>query len=93
MMSPMTLILQKVRIGATHAGISVDGKTTQKIISLIRNNPEITRTELAEQTGLSADGIKRQLKQLKDKGVIRRVGPDKGGHREIAADESEVKIK
>ena len=58
-------------------------KTTQKIIELIRNYPEITKEELAEKCGVTSDGIKWQLKKLKSQGIIRRVGPDKGGHWEI----------
>ena len=58
-------------------------KTTQKILSLIERNSNITRQELAELCGISPDGIKWQLKKMQDKGLIRRVGPDKGGHWEI----------
>jgi len=49
-------------------------KTTQKILSLLTENPELTRCELAKQVGLSEDGIKKK------RGIIRRIGPDKGGH-------------
>ena len=58
-------------------------KTTQKIIELIRNYPEITTEELAVKCGVTKDGIKWQLKKLKSQDIIRRVGPDKGGHWEI----------
>jgi predicted HTH transcriptional regulator len=58
-------------------------KTTQKILSLIKQKSDITRQELAEACGISSDGIKWQLKKLQEKGAIRRVGPDKGGHWEI----------
>ncbi len=58
-------------------------KTTQKIIELIRNYPEITQKELAQKCDISSEGIKWQLKKLKRQGVVRRVGPDKGGHWEL----------
>ena len=58
-------------------------KTAQKILSLLRNYPGITRAELAGKCGLSASGIKWQLKRLKDSGLIRRIGADKGGYWEI----------
>ena len=32
---------------------------------------------------LAQDGIKWQLRQMQQQGLIRRVGPDKGGHWEI----------
>ena len=55
-------------------------KTTQKIMELIKQNPELTRRELAEKIGISDSGIKFSLNQLKKKGAIKRVGPDKGGY-------------
>lgn len=58
-------------------------KTTQKILELIRQNPEISRSQLAEECGISPDGIKWQLKKLKENKIIRHIGPDKGGHWEI----------
>ena len=64
-------------------------KTTQKILDIIKTNPYITRTELADFTGISPDGIKWQLKQLKDKKVITRVGADKGGYWKISSGAAE----
>lgn len=58
-------------------------KTVQKIIALIRQNPGITRQELAMELGLTDSGIKYHLKKMQDKGLLRRVGPDKGGHWEV----------
>ena len=60
-------------------------KTTQKILDIIKTNPYVTRTELSDLTGISPDGIKWQLKQLKDKKVITRVGADKGGYWKIVS--------
>lgn len=70
-------------------------KTTQKtniiltdaqkeIIELIRSNNSITRKQMADtiQT-ISVDGIKYNLRRLQELGVIRRVGPDKGGYWEV----------
>jgi len=58
-------------------------KTAQKIIDLISREPEITRQRLAEAIGITDSGVKYQLRQLQEKGLIRRVGPDKGGHWEV----------
>lgn len=55
-------------------------ETTQKILQILGSNPKATRKELAEKTGLTADGIKWNLNKLKKEGIIRRIGPDKGGH-------------
>ena len=58
-------------------------KTTQKIIELIKGNEEISTEELAEMCGLTRDGINYQIRKLKQQGIIRRIGPDKGRHWEI----------
>ena len=58
-------------------------KTTQKILDIIKNNPQVTRKELAELVGITADGIKWNLEKLKETGKIRRIGPDKGGKWDI----------
>jgi predicted HTH transcriptional regulator len=59
-------------------------KTTQKILELIKENPYITRKELAEKIGhITEDGIKYHLNKMKKEGKIKRVGPDKGGHWKI----------
>jgi len=58
-------------------------KTPQKIVALIRQKPEITRQELAAELGITDSGVKYHLKKMQDKGLIRRVGADKGGHWEL----------
>ncbi len=42
-----------------------------------------TIPQLQECLGMSRNGVKKALERLKTSGVIRRVGPDKGGHWEI----------
>jgi ATP-dependent DNA helicase RecG len=59
-------------------------KTTQKIFALIQHKLEITRQELAIELGITDSGVKYHLKKMQAKGLIRRVGPDKGGHWEVA---------
>ena len=58
-------------------------KTTQKILEQIKLNPYISREELAEVCGVTTDGIKYNIRKLRESGVIKRVGPDKGGHWEV----------
>jgi len=57
--------------------------TQEKIIAMIRKTPSVTRFELAQQIGLSPDGIKYHLKRLRDNGKIHHVGPTKAGYWEI----------
>jgi ATP-dependent DNA helicase RecG len=58
-------------------------QTTQKITALIRQNPEITRQELAMALGITDSGVKYHLKKMQDKGLLHRVGPDRGGYWEV----------
>ena len=62
-------------------------KTTQKlsrkqeeILLYLKNNPKASRKDLTDNIiDLTEDGVKYNLKRLKEFGLIRRVGPDKGG--------------
>ena len=58
-------------------------KTEDKIIELIRDNPNITITQIMIKTGLSDPGVKKNLKQLKEKGIIKRIGFRKKGYWEV----------
>ena len=59
------------------------GKTREKIINIITENPKITSKELSEKTGITIKGIEWQLKKLKSENIIVRIGSDKGGHWEV----------
>ena len=55
-------------------------KTTQeKIINLIKKNPAITQVEMTKILDLTRDGISYNIKILKEKGIIERVGSTKNG--------------
>ena len=55
-------------------------KTTQeKIIDLMKKNPSITQVEMAKILDLTRDGISYNIKKLKEKGIIERVGSTKNG--------------
>ena len=53
--------------------------TQEKIIKLIKDNPSITQTQMANALGLTRDGISYNIKRLKDKGIIERAGATKNG--------------
>ena len=57
------------------------------IISAILSNPRITQSELAKQLGISVVHVSKNMKKLQLQGIIRRIGPDKGGHWEIITDQ------
>ena len=58
-------------------------ETALQIINEIRNNPNVTLSEMAEIIGVSRRWIATNMKQLQDTGIVKRVGPNKGGHWEI----------
>ena len=58
-------------------------KSSQKILELISASPSITISEIADRLGMTTRGVDKNIKRLKEQGVIRRVGPDKGGHWEV----------
>ena len=57
-----------------------------RIISEIQSNARITIQALAEICGKNRDTIRVHLRNMQQKGLVKRVGPDKGGHWEISLD-------
>ena len=56
---------------------------SQKILALLRADPTLTIAGLAAALGLSDRAIKNRLAELKRQGLLRRIGPDKGGRWEV----------
>ncbi len=54
-------------------------KTRDRIIRLLRSDPKLSAGSLAAEIGISEKGIRRQLSTLKANGILRRIGPDRGG--------------
>ena len=48
------------------------------ILELIKEKPQISRSEISHKMGLHESSVKRRLKMMVDKGVIQRIGSDKG---------------
>ncbi|MDR3184789.1 MAG: putative DNA binding domain-containing protein [Prevotellaceae bacterium] len=66
--------------GATQDTTQENGDTTQeRILGMIRGNPDITRRELAVLLGITPDGVKYHLDKLRRADVIRHVGATKSG--------------
>mgnify|MGYP001571510745 CR=1 FL=1 len=59
------------------------GKTSGKIVDLMRQRRDITIPEIAEILGKTPRAIEMQVNKLKAEAVIGRVGPAKGGHWEV----------
>ncbi len=58
-----------------------------KILLLISENSKITKKEMSEVIGISTTAIDKNIDKLKSLGVLKRIGPDKGGYWEIVKDE------
>jgi len=58
-------------------------KSSQKILEQIMRQPAITIDELAAHIGISSRAIKKHLRNLKEKGRLERIGPDRGGRWEV----------
>jgi len=58
-------------------------ESQKKIYEAMRSNPSVSKTELAKLLGISATAIDKNISVLKRKSLIRRVGPDTGGHWEV----------
>lgn len=74
---------QKV-VGSTQTSTQKTGGSTQEqILNILREYPQTSRKELAKIIGITEDGIKKQLANLKKAGKIERIGADNGGHWEV----------
>ncbi|MDR2734708.1 MAG: winged helix-turn-helix transcriptional regulator [Spirochaetota bacterium] len=57
--------------------------SAEKILNVIAKEPKITQKNLAAKTGLSTRTVSREVKELRNSGVIRRIGSDRSGYWEI----------
>ena len=63
-------------------------KTSEKIIELINADPQITAPKIAIELGISTRGVEKNLRQLREAGILRRIGsPTFGGYWEITTKE------
>ncbi len=59
------------------------GENRLIIIKLMKKKKQISIPELSKLIGISTTAIEKNIKYLKEKNVIKRVGGGKGGHWEI----------
>jgi ATP-dependent DNA helicase RecG len=59
------------------------GESSEKIVELIFRDKYISASAMAEIIGISDRAVEKQLAKLKEKSILKRVGPDKGGYWEI----------
>ena len=70
---------QKTTQKTTHKQSKKLTPTERKILEAVRINPNITQIQLAEQIGITRDGIRYAIRNLKSKGILERTGSRKNG--------------
>lgn len=55
-------------------------KAVEKILQFIKENPKITQNELAQKKDLTRRGVEWNIHNLKEKGILKRVGSKKDGY-------------
>ncbi len=59
------------------------GDNQRSILESVKNNPHISLSQLSKTIGISQTAIENNIAKLKGLGILKRIGPDKGGHWEI----------
>jgi len=62
----------------------MSGKMSGKIMDVIRDNPSVTMPQLAAMLEVTVRTIERSISELRKTGVLRRIGPAKGGKWEVS---------
>lgn len=55
----------------------------KEVLSLLLEDPAYTYAVLADKLGVSRKTISLRIKQLKEKGILQRIGSDTKGHWQI----------
>ena len=55
-------------------------KSREKIIDLLSKENTLSAAAIAERIGITPKAVEKQISKLKAEGIIKRVGPDKGGY-------------
>jgi ATP-dependent DNA helicase RecG len=58
-------------------------KSSEKILSLLKTEPELSAREIARKIDISPRAVEKQIAKLRHAGRLRRIGPAKGGRWEV----------
>jgi len=61
----------------------LEQKSSEKILEIIKNKPEISAQEIANIIIISPRAVEKNIAKLKQKGLLKRIGPAKGGYWEV----------
>ena len=81
--SSINIASQPVSDSANNVTDNVTDNRSKLLIKLIKEDNGISTTTLAHKLGVTRMTVARDIEILKTKGIINRIGPDKGGHWEI----------
>ena len=74
---------EKLAYGSEKSSEIDSEKSSEKIFDTIKNNPKISARELSIIMNISTRAVEKHLAQLKKVGILKRIGPAKGGHWEV----------
>jgi len=60
--------------------------TEINILEILKTDKTLTRQVIAKKLNISPDTVKKNIAKLKQRGFLKRIGPDKGGYWEIIPD-------
>ena len=55
----------------------------KRILGLVKENPFISKREMADVVGISTTAVDKNIASLKRRGLLKRIGPAKGGRWEV----------
>ncbi|MBU1204158.1 MAG: hypothetical protein KKG60_03775 [Nanoarchaeota archaeon] len=64
-------------------GVEITSEKGETIISLIKENPKISKEQIRQKGKLSKKSVEYNIQKLKDKGLLEHIGLDKGGYWKI----------
>ena len=79
---------QKVHQSSPKSSPKEVNQTQQKILDMILENPEITQTTMAEKLDITPRAVKKNIKELVDKGLVEREGSARKGYGKNQASKS-----
>ena len=65
------------------APVKKQASTPERVLAALKRTPTLTLAEVAAQLGLSTSAVERAARSLRERGRLRYVGPQKGGHWEV----------
>jgi ATP-dependent DNA helicase RecG len=58
-------------------------KSSEKILIMLKAEPGLTAKEIAKRLEISSRAVEKQIAKLRKEGLLRRIGPAKGGYWEV----------